>query len=120
MTKNNKISRRAFLNVAAVGALPMFIPGTVLGKDGFFPPSETINVGLIGWGTRRSNIGSRPGARFVACCDIDTRRIPKEMDGHPVKGFQYYQEMYELPELDVVSVAAPDHGELHHRRTPHG
>ena len=108
--KAQKISRRTFLEAsAALCSLPMLVSGRVLGKDGFFPPSETINVGLIGWGTRRSNVGSRPGARFVACCDIDVRRIPKEMDGHPVKGFQYYQEMYEMPELDVVSIAAPDH-----------
>ncbi len=109
MNNTKKLSRRTFLGVAAASTLPMFIPGRVLGKDGCFPPSETINVGLIGWGTRRSNIGSRPGARFIACCDIDTRRIPAEMDGHPVKGFQYYQEMYDMPELDVVSISAPDH-----------
>ncbi len=109
MNKSNKCSRRAFLGAVAAGSLPLFVQGRVLGKDGFFPPSETINVGLIGWGTRRSNVGQRPGARFVACCDIDTRRIQTEMDGHPVKGFQYYQEMYEMPELDVVSIAAPDH-----------
>lgn len=107
--KRNKLSRRSFLGATIVAAAPMFVPGRVLGKDGYFPPSETINVGLIGWGTRRSNIGSRPGSCFIACCDIDTRRIPKEMDGHPVKGFQYYQEMYEMPDLDVVSIAAPDH-----------
>ncbi|MDO5308992.1 MAG: Gfo/Idh/MocA family oxidoreductase [Planctomycetia bacterium] len=109
MTPKQKISRRSFLSATLVSTLPMFIPGRVLGKDGYFPPSETINVGLIGWGTRRSNIGSRNGSRFIACCDIDTRRIPNEIDGHPVKGFQYYQEMYEMPDLDVVSVAAPDH-----------
>jgi len=109
MNKTNRISRRSFLGTAAACSLPMFVSGSVLGKDGYFPPSETINVGLIGFGTRRSNIGSRPGSRFVACCDIDTRRIPKEMDGHEVKGFQYYQEMYDMPELDVVSIAAPDH-----------
>ena len=109
MSKNSKLSRRTFLSAAAASALPLFVAGKVLGKDGFFPPSETINVGLIGWGTRRSNIGSRNGSQFVAVCDIDTRRIPKEIDGKPVKGFQYYQEMYEMPELDVVSIAAPDH-----------
>ena len=109
MKKTNKISRRAFLGTAAALSLPTFIPGRVLGKDGFFPPSETINVGLIGWGTRRSNIGSRNGSRFIAVCDVDVRRIPKEVNGKPVKGFQYYQEMYEMPDLDVVSIAAPDH-----------
>ncbi len=109
MSNSNKISRRKFLGATAACALPVFIPGRVLGKDGHFPPSETINVGLIGWGTRGSNIGSRPGSRFVALCDCDTRRLPNEIYGQKVKTFQYYQEMYEMPELDVVSIAAPDH-----------
>jgi predicted dehydrogenase len=107
MTKKTQISRRKFIGAAAACSLPLFIPGRVLGKDGHFPPSETINVGLIGLGTRRSNVGHRPGARFCAYCDIDTRRLPKEENG--VKTFQYYQEMYDMPELDVVSVSTPDH-----------
>lgn len=102
----DRVSRRRFLKAAAVAA-PLLVAGRVLGKDGFFSPSETINVGLIGIGTRRSNIGSRPGARFVAYCDIDTRRLPK--DNPDLKTFQYYEEMYQMPELDVVSIAAPDH-----------
>ncbi|MDO4587427.1 MAG: Gfo/Idh/MocA family oxidoreductase [Planctomycetia bacterium] len=109
MKKPDRISRRGFLGAAAACSLPLFVPGHVLGKNGSYSPSETINVGLIGWGTRRSNIGSRPGSRFIAVCDIDTRRIPTEMDGHKVKGFQYYQEMYQMPDLDVVSIASPDH-----------
>ena len=89
MTKKTQISRRKFIGAAAAFSLPLFVPGRVLGKDGHFPPSETINVGLIGLGTRRSNVGHRPGARFCAYCDIDTRRLPKEENG--VKTFQYYQ-----------------------------
>ncbi len=107
MSKKTQISRRKFIGAAAACSLPLFVPGRVLGKDGHFPPSETINVGLIGLGTRRSNVGHRPGARFCAYCDIDTRRLPKEENG--VKTFQYYQEMYDMPELDVVSVSTPDH-----------
>ena len=101
-----KLTRRELLKGAAIAA-PLLVAGRVLGKDGFFSPSETINVGLIGIGTRRSNIGSRPGSRFVAYCDIDTRRLPT--DNPDIKTFQYYQEMYQMPELDVVSIAAPDH-----------
>lgn len=104
--KKQKIGRRAFLKSVAA-ASPLLVAGRVLGRDGFYSPSETLNVGLIGIGTRRSNIGHRPGARFVAYCDIDTRRL--SADKPEIKLFQYYQEMYQMPELDIVSVAAPDH-----------
>lgn len=107
MKKTQKLSRRSFLAAAAVCSVPLVVAGRVLGKDGQYSPSETINVGLIGNGVRRSNIGSRPGSRFIAICDIDTRRIPQ--NSKEIKGFQFYQEMYQMPELDVVSIAAPDH-----------
>lgn len=106
--KNQNISRRRFLAAtAAVCSAPLVLPGRVLGRDGQFAPSDTINVGLIGNGVRRSNVGARAGSRFIAICDVDTRKLPK--DNPNIKTFQYYEEMYQLPELDVVSVAAPDH-----------
>lgn len=108
MKRSSQVTRRHFLKTAAFSAIPLFVSGRVLGKDGFFSPSETINVGLIGYGVRRSEVGTRPGSRFVAFCDVDTRRLPK--DEYPeAKMFQYYEEMLEMPDLDVVSIAAPDH-----------
>ena len=106
MKKRITDSRRGFLKKAAVLSVPLFLPGYVLGKDGFVAPNEKINVGLIGYGVRRSDVGARPDSRFIAICDIDTRRIPKNQN---IKGFQYYEEMLEMPDLDVVSIAAPDH-----------
>ncbi|MDO5554152.1 MAG: Gfo/Idh/MocA family oxidoreductase [Planctomycetia bacterium] len=107
MTEKRRISRRGFLGTAAACTLPLFLPGRILGKDGQFSPNETINVGLIGYGVRRSEVGFRPGAKFIAICDCDTRRIPT--DNPEIKGFQHYEEMLEMPELDAVSIAAPDH-----------
>ena len=50
------ISRRSFIKgTAAMGALagfPTIIPGSVLGRDGNTPPSERVNIGLIGCGNR--------------------------------------------------------------------
>ncbi len=108
MTQFKKCSRRSFLaGATAAVCAPLFLEGRVLGKDGNYAPNDIINVGLIGNGWRRSNIGSRPGSRFIAICDCDTRRLPK--DDPNMKGFQYYEEMLAMPELDVVSIAAPDH-----------
>ena len=64
-------SRRRFLATAAqaagLAALPMFIPGKVLGKDGVVPPSEKILVGGIG-------IGNRGG--YDLGCFLATARRP--------------------------------------------
>ena len=108
MKQTSQLTRRRFLKASAFSALPLFVAGRVLGKDGFFSPSETINVGLIGYGVRRSEVGYRPGSRFAAFCDVDTRRLPKN-EFPDAKMFQYYEEMLQMPELDVVSIAAPDH-----------
>ncbi|MDO4573993.1 MAG: Gfo/Idh/MocA family oxidoreductase [Planctomycetia bacterium] len=105
MKKQTNFTRRSFLAGTAACAAPLFFPGRVLGKDGNYAPNDIINVGLIGNGWRKSNIGLQPGSRFIAVCDCDTRRI----NNPGQKGFQYYQEMLEMPELDVVSIAAPDH-----------
>lgn len=108
MKKTTPLSRRNFLaGAAACAAAPLFFPGKALGKDGHYAPNEIINVGLIGNGWRRSNIGHRHGSRFIAICDCDTRRIPRNDPN--MKGFQYYEEMLEMPELDVVSISTPDH-----------
>ncbi|MDO5581973.1 MAG: Gfo/Idh/MocA family oxidoreductase [Planctomycetia bacterium] len=108
MRKEITKSRRNFLlKASACCSIPLFLPGYILGKDGNTSPNDTINVGLIGNGVRRSNIGSRPGSRFIAICDCDTRKLPK--DSPNIKGFKYYEEMLEMPGLDVVSIATPDH-----------
>ncbi|MBQ2822922.1 MAG: Gfo/Idh/MocA family oxidoreductase [Thermoguttaceae bacterium] len=108
MSKKSVFSRRRFLAAGAVcAAAPLFFPSRVLGKDGNFAPNDIINVGLVGNGWRKSNIGNRPGSRFIAIADCDTRRIPR--NSADMKGFQDYREMLQMPELDVVSIAAPDH-----------
>ncbi len=105
--KKQNLTRRSFLAVSAVCATPLFFPGRALGKDGNYAPNDIINVALIGNGWRKSNIGHRPGSRFIAICDCDTRRIPH--NNPDIKGFQDYRELLEMPELDVVSISTPDH-----------
>ncbi|MBE6427827.1 MAG: hypothetical protein E7028_04450, partial [Planctomycetaceae bacterium] len=96
MSKKSVFSRRRFLAAgAACAAAPLFFPGRVLGKDGNFAPNDIINVGLVGNGWRKSNIGNRPGSRFIAVADCDTRRIPH--DSADMKGFQDYREMLQMP-----------------------
>jgi hypothetical protein len=83
------LRRRKFLKTAlqagAVLAVPQFIPGSVLGKDGAVPPSERILLGGIGIGGRGSYVLGcflqEPEVQFVAICDVraDRRERVKQM-----------------------------------------
>ena len=76
------LTRRRFLKAAAQSgallALPQFIPGAALGKDGAVPPSEQIILGAIGIGNRGGyDLGcflQQPDVRFVAICDVKAER----------------------------------------------
>src|SRR5512147_1860220 len=86
MRASSPISRRKALGVAAAGlgassvvaaGFPSIVPAAVLGPN---PPSRRINVGAIGAG-RISRTHDMPGvwkydgARIVAVCDLDSRRM---------------------------------------------
>ena len=76
------MKRRKFLGssiAATTGAviLPTLIPASVMGKN---PPSDRIQIGQIGCGriARGHDIGETiryDKARFVAVCDVDSKRL---------------------------------------------
>lgn len=80
--RTTRLHRRRFLGTAAscgaVLAAPLVLPGTVLGKDGATPPSETIRLGGIGIGGRGSYVLGcflqEPDVHFVAICDVRADR----------------------------------------------
>lgn len=77
-----QLNRRRFLQRAvqagAVLAMPQFIPGTALGKNGAVAPSERIVLGGIGIGNRGGyDLGCflhEPDVQFVAVCDVKANR----------------------------------------------
>ncbi len=115
-----ELHRRGFLQTAgsAAGAAlaPMFIPGSVLGKNGAVPPSERIVMGGIGIGNRGTyDLGcflEQKDAQFVAVCDVkEVRRIAakKRIDEH--NGNQScvmirdFRELLDRPDIDAVLIA---------------
>jgi predicted dehydrogenase len=72
------LSRRQFLTrsslAAGAAALPLFVPASVLGRNGAVPPSEKIVMGGIGLGGRGSYdlsvMVSMPDVQWVAVCDV--------------------------------------------------
>jgi predicted dehydrogenase len=117
------LSRRAFVGGMAATAGFMIVPRRVLGGTRHTPPSDTVNIAVVGYvhGMGTSNInGCLKGgnANIVALCDVDESaataakleksqvlvRCPK------ATRYQDFRVMLEKQkDIDAVLVATPDH-----------
>jgi predicted dehydrogenase len=114
-----RTSRREFLKTtaaaAAIAATPTIIPASALGRENKPPPSERINLGLIGcggMGTSNLNICARfPDVVVTAACDVwDARlEVVSEQFKSTCKGYRDFREMLQQPGLDAVIIATPPH-----------
>lgn len=70
-----RVDRRRFLKLSATAmAAPTIVPASALGRDGETAPSNRINVGIVGLGSRGFNflyefLGHQD-ARVTALCDV--------------------------------------------------
>ena len=129
---NKRPSRRRFVAnagkgiVAAsvAGGFPSIVPASVLGTAA---PSNRINVGAIGVGRisrghDMPGIWKHEGARIVAVCDLDRKRIDEakvlvngyygKQTGKPydgTMGYGDYREMLANKDIDAVVISTPDH-----------
>jgi len=113
-------SRRAFLrtttSAAAVAMVtPTLIPASAVGGAGQPPPSERVNLGIIGCGGMgTSNLNAC--ARFAdvvvtAACDVWDARleaVTERFHGN-CRGYRDFREMLQQPGLDAVIIATPPH-----------
>ncbi len=121
-------NRRQFLKrtLGAVSLIsaPAIVPASVLGKTA---PSNTINVGQIGFG-RIAQSHDMPEtmkynhARIVAVSDVDSNRLKKGKEfikqwyqenrkekSVDVKTYADYKELLQNKDIDAVIVSTPDH-----------
>jgi predicted dehydrogenase len=72
MSEKNEISRRSFIEKAAVAsAAATIVPRHVLGR-GYTPPSDKLNIACVGvGGMGRSNLINLASQNIVALCDVD-------------------------------------------------
>ncbi|MBV8569452.1 MAG: Gfo/Idh/MocA family oxidoreductase [Acidobacteriaceae bacterium] len=80
--------------------------------------NDRINIALVGCGGRgRSDARSfakygqdnNNACQIVAVCDVYERRKRETAERHNAKAFSDYREMLEMPGIDAVIVATPDH-----------
>jgi predicted dehydrogenase len=133
MANIHVLSRREFMKSAGKGlgaspvlvaGFPTIVPASVFGQNA---PSNRINIGAIGTG-RISRGHDMPGvwkydgARIVAVCDLDSKRmgeakdlvnryysrqIGRAYDG--VTGYLDYRELLKNKDVDAVLISTPDH-----------
>jgi predicted dehydrogenase len=123
--KIKRPSRREFIKttagtIAGLAVFPHIIPSSVFGRTNSIAPSDKIKIGFIGLGGQgRWNMESmlqENDAIIVAVCDVDKNhlQIGKGMvdtyyGNNDCKTYHDYKELLSRDDIDVVSLALPDH-----------
>ena len=107
-SKRRSHSRREFLKTAAIGRGDGLPAGRVLGAN------DEIRVAVIGLGGKGGQhvgvFSQLPGARLVALCDVDPKRLA-EHAGRFAGVFSATdpRKVLERNDVDAVVIATPDH-----------
>ncbi|MGB4728036.1 MAG: Gfo/Idh/MocA family oxidoreductase, partial [Thermogutta sp.] len=113
----SKATRRQFLGSSAAGVAAVWLGSqTAVTGQQAAPPSEMVNVGLIGCGgegravaTAHSRLGD---ARIVAVCDVNSKRLAdarQQFGGEKIAAYDDYRRMLDSKDVDAVIVATNDH-----------
>lgn len=123
----NDISRRQFINKAAVLSASAIIPRYVLGGTGYTSPSEKITLGFIGTGRQGRGLASSfletGEAQIVAASDVyetNLNHFVHSVNDHYAEqsgkasydgcaSYRDFRELLEDPDIDAVVIATPDH-----------
>ena len=111
------LSRRQLLQSAVSAALaaPSVIPASALGRAGQPPPSDRINLGIIGVnGMGQSNLANcakHADVVVTAICDVSRDRREKVIERHKntAKGYNDYRELLARKDVDAVIIASSPH-----------
>jgi len=129
--RETRINRRNLLGGAAAAAAFTIVPRHVLGGAGNTPPSEKVNVGIIGTGgqgtVNMKQLFNEPNARIVSLCDVNevsdysmfyyggtaglkpALELVQKQYGQPCPTYRDYHEMLDKEDIDAVLLATPDH-----------
>ena len=106
-----RFSRRAFLKGGSLAAGSTLCGGFSI-LPGGEPPSEKLNIGIIGAGGKGgADLAGVSSENIAALCDVDSRRAAPALKRYP-KAARYtdYRKMLEKEKgLDAVTVSTPDH-----------
>ncbi len=117
--QRGSVSRRQFVQTAALAA-PMIVPGSVLGqRSGTTPPSDRIVLGGLGIGARGESdlraLLSYRQVQFVAICDVRNQRreeikslVDKRYGNSDCAMYDDQFELLARADIDAVLIATGD------------
>ncbi len=109
-------TRRSFLKSSIAAGAALSLPARLYSQSA--GANNDIRVGVVGFNGRGQDHISHylgiKGARIVALCDVDSTVLDKGVaqlgkKGHTVTPYQDIRKMLESKEVDVVSIATPNH-----------
>lgn len=118
------MKRREFLkkSTLAVGtiAIPIIVPASALGRNGFTAANDRITMAVIGAGSQgRSNMNGfvkHKDLQIIAVCDVDERRVKQSQnalwryyENKDCKTYDDFRKLMDKEEFDTASIAVPDH-----------
>ena len=114
-TKITRQSRRSFLKTSLYAGATVGMTAASWGR--VKGANDTLNAGTIGFrGRGGSHIGdirnmqkAEKGVRLHALCDVDSGVLKGGMKKYGVKGFTDMRKMLEDKDLDIVTIATPNH-----------
>ncbi len=120
--RSTTLSRRGFLasavKASTVFAVPLIVPGRVLGKDGGVAPSERVTLAGLGIGPRGNYVlgcfMDEPVVQFVAIADVrkdrreGVRQRTEAKYGRGVSMYRDFREMLPREDIDAVLIATGD------------
>ena len=114
MIRDSHWTRRNFVKQVASApiAAPLIISPSALGGPGKTPPSERINLGMIGmggFGHAHLGIGNRPDCEIRAICDVNADRIWEFSLNKNIDIYRDFRELLARDDIDAVIISTPDH-----------
>ncbi len=109
-------TRRSFLKSSLAATAALSLPARIYAQAA--GANDDIRIGVVGFngrgGDHIGNYLKLKGARIVALCDVDTAVLDKgvaqlKAKGQEVTAYQDIRKMLESKEVDVVSIATPNH-----------
>ncbi|MDR3261517.1 MAG: Gfo/Idh/MocA family oxidoreductase [Tannerella sp.] len=113
------INRRSFIKSSAALTAGMAMPSFVSSTPSAVPPSDTVNVALIGcrnmgWGDL-SDFLLHKEVRCLALCDVDKETLSSraktltEKQGLKPDVYSDYRKVLDRKDIDIVIIGTPDH-----------
>jgi predicted dehydrogenase len=118
MRLDRNLTRREAVKIGlGAAAIPLFVPGRLLGADA---PSKQILMGFIGvgWmgGENLNQFLGQRDCRVVAIADVDeshrngaVERVNKHYGNKDCKGYNDFRDLLARNDIDAVCISTPDH-----------